>query len=321
MVFKSYLNNLSTRAMTPIIETTALSHRFGSHQAVDRLDLHVPGGAVYGFLGPNGSGKTTTIRLLLGLLRPQQGRIAIFGETFPAARQAVARRIGAMVETPCFYGHLSGFDNLELTRRALGLNTTETARVLDLVELAPFARQRVAGYSLGMRQRLGIARALLGHPKLLILDEPTNGLDPAGVLAMRQLIRSLPEREGASVFVSSHLLNEIEQMASHVGLMDRGRLIAQSTLAEFVASGGRTIEIGVRDACAALDRLKSAGVDATTCGAERVDVAVTATTPPAALLNTLLVADGFDVFALQTRTSSLEEIFLRCTTEDRRCSL
>jgi ABC-2 type transport system ATP-binding protein len=291
------------------IETHALTHRFGTHHAVRGLDLAVPQGAVYGFLGPNGSGKTTSIRLLLGLLRPQSGTIRILGQAMPDKRLSIARHVGSMVETPSLYDHLSGFDNLELTRRALGAPLADTGRVLSLVDLAPQAGQRVGTYSLGMRQRLGIARALLGRPRLLILDEPTNGLDPAGVADMRRLIRALPEAEGVTVFVSSHLLGEVEQMATHVGLMHAGRLIAQSSLSELLASTGRTIDIRVERGAHALECLRAAGIDATLEGVDRLTVPATGSVTPQAL-NRLLVDAGFDVWALSVHIPTLEDIFL-----------
>ena len=298
--------------MTLAIETQNLTHRFGAHYAVRDLNLAVPRGAVYGFLGPNGSGKTTSIRLLLGLLRPQSGTIRVLGQAMPDRRVDIARHVGAMVETPSLYDHLNGFDNLELTRRALGADPADTGRVLSLVDLAPHAGGRVGAYSLGMRQRLGIARALLGRPRLLILDEPTNGLDPAGVADMRRLIRGLPETEGVTIFVSSHLLGEVEQMATHVGLMHGGRLIAQSGLADLLASAGRTIDIRCDRPAEAQARLSAAGIDAMTQGADRLVVNVTPAVTPQAL-NRLLVEAGFEVSALSVHSATLEDIFLART--------
>jgi ABC-2 type transport system ATP-binding protein len=306
--------------MSFVIETHDLTHRFGGFKAVDGVDLRVETGSIYGFLGPNGSGKTTTIRILLGLLRPQAGRVAIFGLAMPRDRRAIARSVGSMVETPSLYGHLSGFDNVDLTRRALGLRPAETWRVLDLVDLRDVAKQRAGDYSLGMRQRLGICRALLGEPRLLILDEPTNGLDPAGVTDMRRLIRDLPNRQGVSVFVSSHLLAEVEQVATHVGLMFQGALVAQSSLADMLASLPRRIEMGVARAEQAVLRLKAARVDAVAHGADRLHIAIgnrgqenRAHEEPAAL-NAMLVREGFDVSSIRIRQPSLEEVFLSRTT-------
>jgi lantibiotic transport system ATP-binding protein len=297
--------------MSLVMETHDLSHRFDRFVAVRSLDLRVETGAIYGFLGPNGSGKTTTIRILLGLLRPQTGRVVVLGQALPANRKVIARSVGSMVETPSLYDHLSAFDNIDMTRRALGLKPAETWRVLELVELHGFARQRAGGYSLGMRQRLGIARALLGTPRLLILDEPTNGLDPAGVMDMRRLIRELPDRQGVSVFVSSHMLNEIEQIATHVGLMDKGKLIAQSTLGELLASIPTHIEIGVRDAERAASFLLAVNYDAIIQADQRLKV-MSGGDP--AQINSRLVQSGFDVFALAMRSPSLEDVFVHKTS-------
>lgn len=300
--------------MSFAIETQGLTHRFGNFTAVDRVDLRVAAGAIYGFLGPNGSGKTTTIRILLGLLRPQAGRVAIFGLPMPDARRAVARRVGSLVETPSLYGHLSGFDNVDLTRRALGLTPSETWRVLELVDLQDHAAQSAGRYSLGMRQRLGIGRALLGAPRLLILDEPTNGLDPSGVTDMRRLIRDLPARQGVSVFVSSHLLSEVEQIATHVGLMFRGALVAQSPMGDLLASLPRRLEIGVTRADQAALRLRAAQIDAAAEGADRLHIAVDGRRgDDAARINALLVGEGFDVSSIRMREPSLEEVFLHKT--------
>ena len=210
------------------IQCRGLTRSFGGRSAVDSIDLEVPERAVYGFVGRNGAGKTTTIRLLLGLLRPDSGSARIFGLDVARKRRAAARLIGAMVETPSHYDHLTGRENLEITRLLLGAPRAEIGRVLALAELAYAADRRVGTYSLGMRQRLGIARALLGRPKLLILDEPTNGLDPEGIRDMRALIAGLPDAEGVTILVSSHVLAEVEQVATHIGLMHDGRLLMQA---------------------------------------------------------------------------------------------
>lgn len=301
--------------MSPVVETHRLSHHFGDFHAVRGIDLSVPPGAVYGFLGPNGSGKTTTIRILLGLLRPQTGEVRVLGLPMPLARMDIAGGVGAMVETPCLYDHLSGFDNIDLTRRALGLERRETGRVLEQVELTAYAGRRAGGYSLGMRQRLGIARALLGRPKLLILDEPTNGLDPSGVRDMRRLIRDLPASQGVTVFVSSHLLSEIEQVASHVGLMFNGELVAQSPLPALLSSVGQDLTVGVRNAAGAATRLQACDIDCRVDGGETLIVPLRpGVGPKAAQVNAELVGHGFEVFSLHHRTPSLEDIFLRYTS-------
>ena len=300
--------------MSITIETHKLTHQFGAFQAVSGVDLHVPSGAVYGFLGPNGSGKTTTIRILLGLLRLQAGQVSILGHEAPGDRKLIARSVGSMVETPCLYDHLSGFDNIDMTRRALDLPKTETDRVLELVELSPFTFRRAGSYSLGMRQRLGIARALLGNPKLLILDEPMNGLDPAGVIDMRELIRDLPRRLGVTVFLSSHLLNEVERVASHVGLMFKGELIAQSPLNNLLQGAQHTLIVGVREADRAAARLQAADIACVATQADTLEVPLPydRRIDPGAV-NTLLVQAGFSIFSIQRHIPSLEDIFLQRT--------
>ncbi len=299
--------------MSPIVETRQLSHHFGDFHAVRGIDLCVPPGAVYGFLGPNGSGKTTTIRILLGLLRPQAGEVHVLGLPMPEKRTQIARAVGSMVETPSLYDHLSGFDNVDLTRRALGLDRRETGRVLEQVELTAYGQRRAGQYSLGMRQRLGIARALLGRPKLLILDEPTNGLDPAGVLDMRRLIRDLPASQGVTVFVSSHLLTEIEHVASHVGLMFNGQLVAQSPLPDLLRSVGQDLAIGVREAARAAARLLASDIDCRAEGEDALVVPLRPGAPDPAQVNALLVRHGFEVFSLHRHAPSLEDIFLQRT--------
>ena len=211
-----------------VIETNALTRRYGKRTAVDRVDLCVPRGEIYGFLGPNGAGKTTTIRMLLGLIRPTAGTVRLFGENFHRHRMSVLRRVGSLVESPSYYGHLTGAENLEVVRRLLGAPKKRIAEALEIVRLTEAADRPVKGYSLGMKQRLGIAIALLGHPELLILDEPTNGLDPAGIQEMRRLIKDMPRKYGMTVLVSSHLLSEIDQIATQVGIIHEGRLIFQS---------------------------------------------------------------------------------------------
>jgi len=207
----------------------------GTVLAVDRLDLRVPEGSVFGFLGPNGAGKTTTIRLLLGLLDPHGGDLEVLGRPMPAARGQILREVGALVEMPSLYPHLTGRENLEITRRLKRCPASAVARALEAVRLEDAADRPVRTYSLGMRQRLGLGLALLGDPKLLILDEPTNGLDPAGIREVRELLRELPRRSGTTVFLSSHLLGEVELIATHLAVLDRGRLRFQGSLGDLQA--------------------------------------------------------------------------------------
>jgi lantibiotic transport system ATP-binding protein len=239
------------------LATYNLTKRFGAHCAVRDLSLSVPARSVYGFLGRNGAGKTTTIRLILGLLKPTSGEVHILGESM--RRGAGAVLIGALVETPSLYDHLTGRENLDLTRRLLRLPTSDVDRALKRVGLTAAAAQRAGTYSLGMRQRLGIARALLGRPRLLVLDEPTNGLDPDGIADMRDLLRTLPEEDDLSILVSSHLLSEVEQIATHVGLMHEGELLLEAPLASLNTGANPEVEVTVSDPDLASAALAKAG--------------------------------------------------------------
>ncbi|MAL58195.1 MAG: ABC transporter ATP-binding protein, partial [Brevundimonas sp.] len=219
--------------------------------------MTVPDHSVYGVLGRNGAGKTTTMKMLTGLLRPSSGVARVCGVDVVKDRRGAARKIGALLEAHGFYGHLSGRENLDLTRRLLGLATTEVDRVLDVVDMTRDGGRRVGDYSLGMRQRLGIARALLGSPPVLMLDEPTNGLDPDGIADMRHFLRELPIRAGATVLLSSHLLGEIEQTATHVGVIHQGRLVVEGEMAQLKAELAPEIGLRVDDPARARAVLRS----------------------------------------------------------------
>jgi ABC-2 type transport system ATP-binding protein len=288
------------------IESTQLGKRFPHAWAVRDVGLAVPAGQVYGFLGPNGAGKTTTIRMLLGLLRPSAGTVRIFGHDVAADRLSAARLTGSLLEARGIYDNLSGHENLDITRRLLRLPPTEIGRVLDIVDLRADAGRRVGHYSLGMRQRLGLARALLGAPRLLVLDEPMNGLDPDGIRDMRSLICDLPARSGVTVFLSSHLLSEVQQTATHIGLMDYGRLVLQGRLAELLAQAGARLYIR---AAGCENWLRTAGYAPVSEGdgwLVRVD-----SDADAAQLNRGLVAAGFDVAELALRQPTLESLYLQ----------
>ncbi|HET6979038.1 MAG TPA: ABC transporter ATP-binding protein [Pyrinomonadaceae bacterium] len=296
----------------PLIETRALTRRFGTQLAVDNLNLSVPAGGVYGFLGPNGAGKTTAIRMLLGLIRPNAGEVRLFGQPLLANRYSLMQRVGALVETPSLYPHLTGRENLEVTRRLLGAPRERIDIALETVSLTKDAHRRVREYSLGMRQRLGLALALLNKPDLLILDEPTNGLDPAGIHEMRDLIRHLPGESGMTVFLSSHLLTEVEQIASHIGIIHEGHLLFQGALAELQAKQQTELTVGVKQIDQAIECLEHAGWTVQ----KRADklLSVSARSPEdAARVNTLLVDRCFDVFHLALAQASLEDIFLTLT--------
>jgi ABC-2 type transport system ATP-binding protein len=297
--------------MTAAIETEGLTRCFGRRRAVDAVSMTVPDRAVYGFLGRNGAGKTTTLKMMLGLIRPNSGWARIAGIEVGRDRIGAARKVGALLEAHGFYANLTGRENLDLTRTLLGLPTAEVDRVLEVVEMAPNARRRVSDYSLGMRQRLGLARAMLGAPPVLILDEPTNGLDPDGIADMRRFLKELPARTGATVLLSSHLLGEIEQIASHVGIIHQGRLVLEGDLARIKADLAPEIALRVDDVARATAVLRpfdlalssaDDGMTARLRPGDDPDAAVPAMTRA-------LVEAGVAVLAIGARARSLEGIY------------
>jgi ABC-type multidrug transport system ATPase subunit len=292
------------------IETNGLTKRLSGRTVVSDVSLKVPLKSVYCFLGPNGAGKTTTMRLLLGLLGADGGSIHLLGRDLSLSRREILAQVGALVERPSLYDHLSGYDNLELTRRMLSLPVLEIDRVLEVVSLRQQARKTVRDFSLGMKQRLAIARALLGAPKLLLLDEPTNGLDPDGIIGMRALIRDLPERISGTVFVCSHLLAEVELIADHAGFMSNGRLIAQDTVAN-LKSGQTTAEIETDRVTAAVALLRANGFDVASASNNSVCVDVAGCDPEAQLAaaNRVLVESGHAVWSIMRKSRSIERIY------------
>lgn len=215
-----------------IIETNHLTKTYAGFTAVSNVNLHIPKGTVYGFLGPNGAGKSTTMKMFLGLTKPTSGDFVIDGKKYPQDRIRILKEVGSFIEAPAFYGNLTGEENLEIVRKILGLPKAAVDDALELAGLTQWRKRLAKKYSLGMKQRLGLAGALIGRPPVLILDEPTNGLDPVGIHEIRSLIRSLPEKLGCTVLVSSHLLSEIELMADNVGILNHGRLLFEGTLEE-----------------------------------------------------------------------------------------
>ena len=297
--------------MSAAIETTELTRRFKRHLAVDAVSLTVPDKAVYGFLGRNGAGKTTTLKMLLGLIRPSGGTAQICGIDVAADRLGAARKVGALLEAHGFYGNLSGRENLDLTRALIGLPRTEIDRVLEVVEMTEHGRRRVSDYSLGMRQRLGLARAMLGAPPVLILDEPTNGLDPDGIADMRRFLGELPARTGATVLLSSHLLGEIEQTATHVGIIHQGRLVLEGELARLKAGLAPEITVETDDPARAAELAGARGFTV----AHAADRIVACLKPgedaraASAALNRALVEADITVFAIGPRARTLEGIY------------
>jgi ABC-type multidrug transport system ATPase subunit len=294
------------------IETRDVTYRFGSLTAVEALNLQVPTGSICGFLGPNGAGKTTTIRLLLGLLNPSSGTILIDSQFISRTHPELRNRIGALIESPSLYPNLTGRENLEVIRRLLDIAPANVSEVLKLVQLTEDSDRLVRTYSLGMKQRVGLAVALLGNPKLLVLDEPANGLDPAGVHDLRDLLRTLVRERGATVFLSSHLLAEVEQIADHVAILDRGHLLFQGTLSECQAQRGGVLVLRVDRPENALLVLRQHGwdVDERPDGALSVPVA---NVSDAAAINALLGQNGISVHHLAQEQASLETLFLSAT--------
>jgi ABC-2 type transport system ATP-binding protein len=302
--------------MSAVIEVEGLRKTFkrarrAPHTAVDGLSLTVPEGGVFGFLGPNGSGKTTTIRLLLGLVHANGGTMRLLGHPVPHALPDVLPGVGALVETPIFFPAFSGRRNLELLAGVACVPRSRIDEVLELVGLADRAGDRVKGYSLGMRQRLGIAAALLKRPKLLILDEPSNGLDPAGIREMREFIRRLGASGEVTVFLSSHLLGEVEQVCDRVAIITRGQLVKAGTVAEVLAEGTTTNDVRVRvaDLPGADAVLRAAGLEVVPGG----DHFVVCGVEDPAQVTRLLADKGHYVSELVPMAADLETVFLQLT--------
>ena len=301
--------------MQTVIETKALCKQYGPHTAVDHVELHVPQGCVYGFIGPNGAGKSTTMKMLLGLIHPTAGRVRLLGqELTEKSRLPLLRQTGSLIESPAGYLHLTAQENLEIVADLKGVPHKDIGRVLDIVHLTQDRNRRVGQYSLGMKQRLGIAMALLGSPKLLILDEPTNGLDPAGIQEMRSLISSMPETTGATVLISSHMLGEIEQMVTQVGILNHGKMLFEGSLQALQKHSRGGILLRVLDVPKSIAVLNRQGIRAVT-QAQHPDVLELPALPDEALaaLVSTLAENGVGVVGLTAQTKNLEEIFLSLT--------
>jgi ABC-2 type transport system ATP-binding protein len=303
---------------TSVVRTESLSKRFGSRTAVDSVDLVVPRASAFGFLGPNGAGKTTLIRMLLGLTDPTGGEMHLLGIPVPERRREALARVGAIVEEPRFHAHLTGRENLRAHAAARGPGARERIpAALERVGLSGRADDRVRAYSLGMRQRLGIARCLLADPELLILDEPMNGLDPAGIMEFRDLIRSFVD-EGRTVFLSSHLLDEVEKTCDHVAIIDRGRILLQGSLAEVGGTAPGSAVIGSDDPSRGAYLLADVPEVARTSieDGELVVALTDSRNPDAALaeINHHLVSSGLRVHRIGLNHVSLEDRFLELTS-------
>jgi ABC-2 type transport system ATP-binding protein len=294
---------------SPTLTATNLTKIIGDKTIVDNVSFEIQRGEIFGFLGPNGAGKTTTIRMLVGLIKPTSGRVTICGFDQRHQFEDAMRCVGCIVENPDLYRFMTGRENLEHFARMLRVSRTEIQRVADLVSLGHRLDQRVGTYSLGMRQRLGIAQAMLGDPKLLILDEPANGLDPAGIREIRELLRRLASERAMSIFISSHLLAEIELTCDRVAIIHKGRILREGTVRDLISSR-REMELRVDDvaraAAIATDRNLPYRTDT-----DRIWIAIEEPDTPPVI--TALVDAGINVFHAQRRTQSLEEMFLEAT--------
>ncbi len=298
------------RESTPVILCKSLAKRFGSTQAVDHLDLTVGQGDVFGFLGPNGAGKSTTMRMLVGLIQPNSGRCEIFGHDCWSQHVEAVRDVGGLIEDPAVYKYLSGRDNLRILAN-MGRNrtTAEIDEALDIVGMTSRAKDKVKNYSHGMKQRLAVALAIVGKPKLVLLDEPTNGLDPQGMREVRDLIRNLATEHGMTIFLSSHLLNEVEQVCNRVAVVNKGRVVETGLVSELL-SATDLCRVTVGNAPQAAE-VVSKMTDATVKGSADSMLTVALTGIDSAELNRRLVQAGVAVRALVPVKTSLEDIYMR----------
>lgn len=297
--------------MTEMISTYKLSKQYDGVYRVKDLDLKVYEGDIYGFLGPNGAGKSTALKMLLGLVKPTNGGVNMFGKEFGANRLFILKNTGSLIESPSYYGHLSGLENMRVMQRLLNVPNRNVDEALRIVRLESHKGKKVSQYSLGMKQRLGIAMALMGFPKLLILDEPTNGLDPAGIQEIRELIQSLPQRFGMTVLISSHLLSEIDQIATKVGIINNGELIFQNSMDALRAQSKRTVALraqNISEAKSILQKYRFTPV-------HQDDYLIFEDMPDEqiATINQLLVTSGIGVTRIEERRKKLEDIFLELT--------
>ena len=298
--------------MKYIVETKGLSKSYGDKQVVRDVDLKVPKGCVYGFMGPNGAGKSTTLKMLLGLVKAGSGEARIAGkEMNPKNRLEILKETGSLIESPSYYGHLTGRENLEIVRTLKGAPEKEIDQVLKLVRMERQQNKKAREYSLGMKQRLGLAAALIGRPELLILDEPTNGLDPAGIQEIRELICELPKRMGITVLVSSHLLSEMDQMADYVGIINHGQLSFQDKLDVLHEHSKSKLLLQVMNRTVTLKILESRGVEGRVTE-EGILISGFSDDRTADLVSAL-AAGGAGLFRVEERQKSLEDIFLSLT--------
>lgn len=296
------------------LETNQLTHYFPGHEiALDNISLQVPTGAIYGFLGPNGAGKTTTLKLVLGLLKKQTGTIRVLGQNFDQHRVAILKRVGSLIESPSIYSHLTAVENVELLQKIYQCPVSRVKEVLELTELAGTGAKKAGRFSLGMKQRLSIAIAMLHNPSLLILDEPTNGLDPAGIMDMRALLRKLNQESNMTILISSHMLSEIEKLVTHVGIINKGKLLYQGALSDLTAQ--RTLNDRVLIDCSDMVRSLTLIQECGVYGSIQHDKILLEGTSreQLALINQRLVMNGVLVYEMNTRRNDLEDIFINLT--------
>jgi ABC-2 type transport system ATP-binding protein len=298
---------------TAIIQTEGLTYHFNKQQkTLDDINLRVEKGSIYGFLGPNGAGKTTTLRLLLGLLKKQTGSIRLFGKEFDQHRLETLQNIGSLIEQPSLYGHLTAKENLQVYRKVYGAPKENMASALQLVGLEGTGAKKAKQFSLGMKQRLSIAIALLHNPELLILDEPTNGLDPNGIVETRELIKKLNREKGVTIIVSSHILAEVERMATHVGIIHKGRLLFQGTLSDLQNMKARQsfLQLDTSDNGTALQLLAEQGAEIRN---GYITVPFRDKNSTAAIARKL-ITQNLDIYLLQPQQNDLEQLFMDITS-------
>lgn len=300
--------------MDRIIETINLSKHYGLQKAVDRINITVRPGEIYGFLGRNGAGKTTTIRMLLGLIRPSEGEIKIFGEDFSANKREILKRIGSTIEFSGFYNNLSAVDNLKINATLIGIKKKDAIKeVLNIVGLYKERNKAVGNYSLGMKQRLGIARAILHDPELLILDEPTNGLDPVGIKEIRKFIKTLAEKKRITIFMSSHILSEVEQLADTIGVIHQGRLVEEINFEELRKKNRRYIELKVSDDARTTLLLENEfGIEDYEVYPEET-IRIYTDHDKVARINKVLVNEDIEVSKIKLSEDNLEDYFVKLT--------
>lgn len=296
------------------IETSELSYQYSRQgNELHRVNLRVKEGSIYGFLGPNGAGKTTTLKLILGLLKKQQGQIKVFGEEFAFHRLSVLSKIGSLIESPSLYSQLTATENLSVWQKLYGCPKTRIQEVLELVGLGQTGTKKAGQFSLGMKQRLGIATALLHSPSVLVLDEPTNGLDPSGMVEMRELLKRLNKEHGITILISSHLLSEIEKLVTEVGIINQGKMLFEGSLGELMqrqrSAGG--IRLNTSNNAAAVERLIAQGLDARQ-EQDKIVLPLLARSE-IAQLNRELVQHQLDIYEISTVESDLESIFMTLT--------